>query len=201
MADKKIIYISGSPCSGKSTMATLLKEEYGGYYFKVDDYLLEYVERGYLDNKEICKSIKNKSPDETWMADPYIQCKEEFEIYDEISEYVLEKLKQIDSDFIITEGAAYTPYVMRKYGIKDYIAIVPTAEFQVSEYKKRPWINNVLKDCSDRKTAFDNWMKRDMLFAQEVKKQCEIDGITCLTNDGKTSINDIYIQVKDLLGL
>ena len=49
------------------------------------------------------------------MREPLIQCDDEFLIYDEISELVFEYMEKIDSDFIVTEGAAYTPNVMEKY--------------------------------------------------------------------------------------
>ena len=50
--------------------------------------------------------------DEIWMREPLIQCEEEFQIYDEISELVFEKLEQMEAEFVVTEGAAYTPNIM-----------------------------------------------------------------------------------------
>lgn len=32
--------------------------------------------------------------------------------YDEISELVFEKLEQMEAEFVVTEGAAYTPNIM-----------------------------------------------------------------------------------------
>lgn len=107
--NKRILFIGGSPCSGKSTVAERIAKEYSAYYFKVD------------------------------------------------------------ADFIITEGAAYTPSVMKKYMPEDYISIVPTADFQISHYKEREWVPYVLEGCSDKQQAFDNWMERDILFAKQVK--------------------------------
>ena len=39
----QIYYIGGSPCSGKSTAAEALANEYGLRYLKVDDYLDKYM--------------------------------------------------------------------------------------------------------------------------------------------------------------
>ena len=47
--------------------------------------------------------------DEIWMREPFIQCEEEFHIYDEISQFVFKHIEGINADFIVTEGAAYTP--------------------------------------------------------------------------------------------
>ena len=37
---RRVLFIGGSPCSGKSTVAERISKEYGAYYFKVDDFLL-----------------------------------------------------------------------------------------------------------------------------------------------------------------
>ena len=55
------------------------------------------------------------TPEEIWMREPKLQCQEEFLIYEEISEFVFDSLQKIDANFLITEGAAYTPSVMEKY--------------------------------------------------------------------------------------
>lgn len=44
----KIYWIGGSPCSGKSTIAEIISNRYGLYYFKVDDYLEKYANYGFM---------------------------------------------------------------------------------------------------------------------------------------------------------
>jgi len=53
-----------------------------------------------------------------------------------IRHFVFDKLKQIQADFIVAEGAAFTPEVMARIGYDKYITIIPTPEFQISHYKK-----------------------------------------------------------------
>ena len=49
--NKRVLFIGGSPCSGKSTVAERISKEYSAYYFKVDDFLDEFTnsaaEKGY----------------------------------------------------------------------------------------------------------------------------------------------------------
>lgn len=165
---KKIWFISGSPCSGKSTAAEHIKQDYGAYYYKVDDDLEKFISRAAEKGKKSCSACRRMSPDEIWMRDPQIQCDEEFAIYAEIAEYVFAELDSLDAELIVTEGAAYTPEVMAHSGIRDYIALVPSPDFQVSRYRQREWVPYVLKGCRDPEKAFDNWMRRDMLFAAQV---------------------------------
>ncbi len=40
---KKVLCIGGSPCAGKSTVADRISKEYGANYYKVDDYIDEFI--------------------------------------------------------------------------------------------------------------------------------------------------------------
>ena len=40
---KRVLFIGGLPCSGKSTVAERLSEEYGAYYFIVDDFVETFI--------------------------------------------------------------------------------------------------------------------------------------------------------------
>ena len=199
--DKRILFIGGSPCSGKSTVAEHISKEYGAFYYKVDDFLDEFTQIAAGKGKPICKKSVTMTPEEIWMRDPNLQCDEEFLFYEEIAESVFEKMERIDSDLIVTEGAAYTPEVMRNYFHKDYITIIPTAEFQVSHYKEREWVPYVLEGCSDKQKAFDNWMERDILFAKRVRAECDEYSIPCIVNDGRKSEEEMYEAIKEKIGL
>ncbi len=198
---KRVLFIGGSPCSGKSTVAERISKEYGAYYFKVDDFLDMFIgmaaDKGYLT----CQKSVHMTPDEIWMREPLIQCEEEFLIYDEISELVFGHLEKIAADFIVTEGAAYTPKVMEKYRAKEYISIIPTPDFQISHYKEREWVPYVLEGCSNKQQAFDNWMERDILFAKQVKAECEENKIPCITNDGSRTQDELFRIVKERFNL
>lgn len=201
MTNEKLLIIGGSPCSGKSTVAERIAQEYGAYYFKVDDYLSEFLKRAAEKGYSACAGIQRMTPEEIWMRDPAVQCEEEFLIYDEISDMVFDCLDKIDAALIVTEGAAFTPDVISKWRVKKYIAIVPTPEFQISHYKEREWVQYILEGCSDKKKAFDNWMERDVLFAREVMKKCEENKVACLVNDGFRDPDEIFSAVKELFGL
>ena len=198
---KEILYIGGSPCSGKSTIAARIAQDYSAYYFKVDDYLIEFVMEAANKGFCACKKAASMNSDQTWLRNPEEQCEEEFEIYKEISELVFDKLNSIEADLIITEAAAYTPEVMKSIDYSHYICMVPSPEFQIYHYKQRSWINEILADCTDKEKAFDNWMQRDILFARQVIEQCENDGIFCYVNDGSKNEDEVYDIIKKQLGL
>lgn len=196
-------FIGGSPCSGKSTVAEILAKKYDLYYFKVDDFLEEYTKMGASKGYEICKKQEDMGPEEIWMREPQLQCDEEFKFYEEVFEFVMGDLEKINAKGIITEGAAYLPKLMKKMGVsKDrYLAITPTKDFQVEHYSQREWVPFVLEGCSDKETAFSNWMSRDALFAQEVQRQCEEERYISVINDGSIKVDEMVGMVVSYLGL
>lgn len=201
LMNKRVLFIGGSPCSGKSTAAERISKEYGAYYFKVDDFLDKFTHNAAKKGYPACKNSVTMTPDEIWMREPLIQCEDEFLIYDEISELVFECLEKIDADFIVTEGAAYTPNVMMKHGKKEYISIIPTPDFQISHYKEREWVPYILEGCSDKQQAFHNWMERDILFAEQVKAECEENAVPCIVNDGTRTQDEMFSIIKELFNL
>ena len=198
---EKILFMGGSPCSGKSTVAELIAQEYGAFYFKVDELLGELIETAASRGGIACTAVRKLTSDGIWLREPSIQCEGEFQIYSEVAPLIFDKIAQLNNDFIITEGAAYTPQVMSSRNAGSYITIVPSPEFQISRYKEREWVQYVLADCSDKEKAFDNWMQRDVLFAERVKAECEKLEIPCIVNDGSRSVDEIYQTVKELLDI
>lgn len=196
--DKKVYIIGGSPCSGKSTVAEILAEKYNLFYYKVDDFLDDFIESAAKKGYAICEKISRMSPDEIWMRNPMEQCEEELMIYNEIFDFVLDGINQLEYVGIITEGAAYLPELMNRYQISKqrYMAITPSADFQISHYKKREWVPYVLEGCHDKEVAFANWMNRDILFAKEVQAQCDDYGYLSFLNDGSISIEDMVARVE-----
>ena len=82
-----------------------------------------------------------------------------------------------------------------------YLAITPAKEFQISHYKKREWVPYVLEGCSDKEKAFSNWMNRDILFAQEVQRQCSEEQYVSIINDGNIEIDELVDLVVSHFGL
>lgn len=197
-------YIGGSPCSGKSTVAELIAKKFDLYYFKVDDFLDRYTALGALKNYEICRKQKELTTEQIWMREPKLQCKEELQFYEEIFEFVLQDLMiSTGKSGMITEGAAYLPSLMKGRNVPEnrYLSITPTREFQIFHYSQREWVPFVLEGCSNRQKAFENWMERDVLFAEKVRKQCEQEQYMSIVNDGTYSIEQLADIVAKHFGL
>lgn len=195
---KKVYFVGGSPCAGKSTICEIIAKKYNLYYFKVDDYLDKYMKMVALNGKSFCKKNLSMTNEEIWMRNPMIQKNEEFSIYKEIFDSIIRELEQINCDKnIITEGCAYIPSLMKELGIAEnmYLAIIPTKEFQIFHYEKRKYVPKMLSGCSDKTKAFQNWMERDFLFSKEIERQCREEKFRVMINDGKTDLDDMINEV------
>ena len=61
------------------------------------------------------------------------------------------------------------------------------ADFQKKHYRQREWVPYVLEGTTNPEQAFENWMQRDILFAQMVRKEAMKLGYSSLMTDGRQS--------------
>ena len=66
------------------------------------------MQAGAQKGHPICRKTARMNAEQVWMREPLLQCREEFDIYREIFEFVTADLDQIDwKGGVITEGAVY----------------------------------------------------------------------------------------------
>ena len=164
--------IGGSPCSGKSTIASLLARQYQLLHIKLDDLIEE-------------------------MAD------EEWRFYEEIFPYVKSYLIKNQDRPLLVEGAGLLPHLVKEleWSASSYLCLTPTADFQKKHYKQREWVPYVLEGTTNPEQAFENWMQRDILFAQMVRKEAIKLGYSSLMTDGSQSEKQTVEEVARLLKL
>lgn len=200
----QIYYIGGSPSSGKSTVTEIISKKNNLYYFKVDNYLDEYIRKAVKQGKPVCKRIDGYTDEQKWMRSPAEQNSEEQEMYREVFELVQRDMKKVKSEKdMIVEGAPLLPQIMKELGVdqKHYINLCPTPDFQISHYKDKSWVPYVLGSCADKEKAFDNWMQRDILFAEDMRSLCFEYGYKSIENDGAISIDNLVKQIAEHFGL
>ena len=187
--------IGGSPCSGKSTIASLLARQYQLLHIKLDDLVEEMMSQASADSQPICLLRQDRNPEE--MAD------EEWRFYEEIFPYVKSYLIKNQNRPLLVEGAGLLPHLLKKLECpaSSYLCLTPTADFQKKHYIQREWIPYVLEGTTNPEQAFENWMQRDILFAQMVRKEAVLLGYPSLITDGSQSENQTAEEVARLLKL
>ena len=103
--------IGGSPCSGKSTIASLLARQYQLLHIKLDDLVDEMMSQASADSQPICLLRQDRNPEQIWMRNPEEMADEEWRFYEEIfslRKILLDKKSSIDhswwrgQDFCLT---------------------------------------------------------------------------------------------------
>ena len=112
-------------------------------------------------------------------------------------------IKDFGNRDVIVEGAAILPELIRANHIhvKNYVCIVPTKEFQLENYKKREWVHEYLKSCSNPDLAFENWMARDIRFAERMLEKAKAYNMNYIVVDGSKSIEENYAYVLKMFEL
>ena len=116
--------------------------------------------------------------------------------YHERFPFILDDLCQLELQTpAVLEGAAFLPDLIVRCPVRSshVIYMVPTMEFQLHHYQQRQWIQGILKECRDPQQAFDHWMKRDVLFGEEVIHLAKASGFHVILVDGSV---DIQTQFK-----
>ena len=196
--------IGGSPCSGKSTIAERLAEQFQFHYFKADDHVSDYGRLCTQVDQPYMYQFSKLSWNEIWSKPVEVQVNDEIHFYHEMFSFILDDLAYISGDQKnILEGAAFLPELLDAWSVecKRAVFMVPTPEFQIQNYRNRPWIHSILNACDDQDFAFMQWMKRDELFGREVTRQACERGYQLIKVDGSISLDDQYQQIVRSFGL
>lgn len=196
--------LGGSPCSGKSTVAEELARRYGCAYFKLDDYLDDFMRRGAARGNALLKRVLAMTPEQNWMRDPQAQCDEEWAIYEAIAPFAFTEIQRLGQKRpVLAEGAGLLPPLAKRKGLDARHAcyVVPSKGFQIEHYRERNFVKYVLAGCSDTEAAFERWMERDALFALRVQSEALALGYEALAVDGSRPVEATLAFVERSFGL
>lgn len=128
---------------------------------------------------------------------------EEWRFYEEIFPYVKSYLIKNQDKTLLLEGAGLLPHLVKSLDgpALSYLCLTPTADFQKKHYEQREWVPYILEGTSNPEQAFENWMQRDILFAQMFRKEAIRLGYPSLMTDGSRSERETAKEVVQLLKL
>jgi hypothetical protein len=78
------------------------------------------------------------------------------------------------------------------------IWIVPSESFQRLHCGRRAWRHETLETCSDKETAWQNWMARDVGFARAIGSEARERQRRVVTVDGSKSVEHLIVAVATL---
>ena len=189
-----VFWMGGSPCSGKSSVARKLADEYGLRAYHCDEASADHQQRLTIDRQPMLHKWTHSSWNELWMRPVDILLAEAIACYQEHFQLVVKDLLTLPrSKPLLAEGTCLLPgSVNEVLSSRDQaIWIVPTETFQKAHYRDRgPWVDAILSECADPDRAFQNWMDRDAESARWVTRATDELGLTNLLVNGKRSLAD-----------
>lgn len=194
-----VCWIGGSPCSGKSSIAAMLSAQFHLNYYKCDDHADAHGKRANADQHPVLSQLLRMTWEDIWMRPVAEQITTELAYYREEFGMIVDDLVALPSDRpILAEGAALLPEMVAPLlpDANHAIWIVPTPEFQLHHYRQRPWIHDILKHTSDPEQAFQNWMARDIGYAEHIAEMARGLGFVVITVDGTATINENAAVVR-----
>lgn len=131
--------IGGSPCSGKSTIASLLARQYQLLHIKLDDLVDEMMSQASVDSRPICLLRQDRNPDQIWLRNPEEMADEEWRFYEEIFPYVTSYLIKNQDKALLVEGAGLLPHLIKSLEepAVSYLCLTSTVDFQTKHYRQR----------------------------------------------------------------
>jgi dephospho-CoA kinase len=197
---RDVRWIGGSPCAGKSTVAALLAEP-GEAVYSCDDAFAAHAAAVDASRGPTLRKVTNRSaarrlaqPVDVQVADVLRAYREEFPL---ITADLLGRQGRV-----LAEGAALLPELLAGSSVPADRAVwlVPTVEFQLEHYRRRPWARELVRRTQDPEESFRRWMARDARFAALVAGQARALGYPVVRVDGRESISDVLHRVRTLLG-
>lgn len=199
-----IRWIGGSPCSGKSTIAKHLADQFNLNVYHCDDHWNAHSQNPDLSQDSLLRQIAHMSFEDIFMRPVEVQVETEIAAYQEEFPYILDDLKAYPTDqLLLVEGAALQPdLVAPLLSCADHaIWIVPTEDFQRRTYVKREWMHTIAQQTSDPEQVKDNWMSRDARYAQWVMARVAVHELTQIVVDGTHSIDHHLEMVRQHFSL
>lgn len=199
-----VYWIGGSPCSGKSSIASIVAAQHGLHLYHCDDHFDAHVAAAHRQSQPRLHWLQSATWEGIFMRPVAEQVADVIAIYREEFELILAELDGLYGQGpLLVEGAALLPRLVAPFLPRPAHAIfvVPTGRFQRATYARRPWPSALLAQCSNPEQAWANWMDRDEHFGDYVKLEAAARGLAVLPVDGARSLRQNAALVAAHFGL
>jgi len=198
----KMVWVGGSPCSGKSTVARALATDRGWSLYSCDEAFDRHSAAVSAADGPTLKKVASLSVADRLAQDVDLQVADVVRLCEEEFPLILHDLATFP-DGVVVEGAALMPGLLRSIAVPvaQAVWIVPTEQFQNLHYGDRAWARAAVSRLPDPLNAFSRWMQRDARFATRIAQQAGQLGYRVIVVDGSETVEQITAAVTDLMPL
>jgi hypothetical protein len=191
-----VLWIGGTPCSGKTSIAKLLGEAFSLQVYHCDQAFEIHKLRMSTTGK-----LLTMSWNELWMRPIDTLVADVFAIYHEEFQLIMDDLRALPLwPPILAEGMALLPDLVAPLlpSPSRAVWLIPTPDFQRERYAVRgAWVQDILRQCADPEQAFRNWMDRDVASARIVADEVVGRGLSMIEVDGRQPIASVAAAIEE----
>ena len=191
-----VLWVGGTPCSGKTSIANMLAEKYRMQAYHCDEAFERHKPR-----ISAMRKVLTMSWDEIWMRPLDVLVKDVLAIYHEEIQMILDDLNALPSSAtILAEGMALLPELVAPLlsNARRAVWIMPTPDFVREHYPQRgAWVQEILQQCANPSQAFQNWMERDIACARILTAEARQRKLQVIHVDGGEPIGGIAAAIED----
>jgi 2-phosphoglycerate kinase len=201
VALEHVMFIGGSPCAGKSTLAERITQKYGLRYYACDDRWNDHAQLADPVRQPTMTYLTSRPWAEIMTRNVDVMLRDVILVYREQWALIYAELEDI-SEPVMAEGAALMPELIATLEPRARaVYLVPDERFQREHYARRGWAWGLTNQTDHPERTFDGWMTRDTRFAAHVHQTALERGFPILTVDGPKTIDETQTWLEDALGL
>jgi 2-phosphoglycerate kinase len=201
---KNVFWLGGAPCAGKSSLSEFLAERFELDLYHVDDAFELHAQRFDPTCHPALTRWCAATWNERWTRPVSSLLREVIACYAEHFALILGDIRTASKQkTILVEGSALLPkQVARVLASRNHaIWMIPSGDFQREHYAKREWVRGIIEQCDNPQAAFQNWMERDVEFAQWLSAEVNVLELGLLTVDGERTVEENAMIVASHFGL
>ena len=201
-----VLWIAGSPCSGKSTISHTIARIYVFLDYHVDAWAHSHFARRIAAGDAEAQAFLSKSVDQRWIErsiDALVQ--ETIASWTRDFQLVLEDLLALPKENMIVADGNFFPACVAPYlsSPQQAIWLTPTASFceqarrqKRVELTRRQQRHGVYNEGRDPERRLRNLIERDQHLARYVRQQVEELNLPCYEVDGSRSLEEMTELVE-----
>jgi 2-phosphoglycerate kinase len=197
-----VIWLGGSACSGKTTVARRLAAVHGLALYSCDEHFEAHRLRASPELHPHFHRLMDQSPEELWARPGRELARDLLRFYQDEFTMVVEDLRAIPGP-VIAEGVGLLPARVTELAGRGRAAwLIATPEFRRERYPQRgPLMAELLGRCSDPQRALANWMARDDQIATELAAEAAALGLPVVVVEEGSTVEATAARVAMALGL
>jgi hypothetical protein len=188
------LWLGGSTCAGKTTVARRLAESHGLRLYCCDDAFEDHRLRARPDRHPGFHRIMDLTGPELWSRPAGQQVEDLLAFYRDGFELILEDLRALPpGPPVLVEGTGLLPDVLHPLLAEPWRALflISTPAFRRRIYPERgAWVREELAGTGDPEETFARWMARDDTLARLRAERAVALGLTVVEVDGSLTLDE-----------